>query len=421
MITKASEKGQALILITLAAVGLFAFAALAIDGSMAFSNKRHAQNAADTAALAGALAYARQGNTNNVEAVALARAQSNGYENIPGDTSTVVTVTITAVPPEECEGDATGKDITVTIESYLDTTFSKVIGRDQIASGATATSRACGYTLAPMFDGNAIVGLNPSNSNCGIDTGSSNSKTWTTTGGGIFSNGCLTHTKGTVTIPNDKCLTSVGNANVTVAFRAANCVQQNQSGLQYDYPTDIAAMMPPNPCTGAITNGRYAEGGKVPASGQTTFDNDIFCIADMDGFFGSPYHGDIVLNNATLYVTDQNFGMEFNGGGEFSGTATTTVGSPYQGYFMVVAMAPVTSSSCQQNFEMRGNGDSDIVGTILAPSACFDARGNSGDGALRSQYIFYMVSSNGTADINVNYDADDNHQITIHPSISLFE
>ena len=35
-----SEKGQALIIITLAAVILFGFAALAIDGSMVFSDKR---------------------------------------------------------------------------------------------------------------------------------------------------------------------------------------------------------------------------------------------------------------------------------------------------------------------------------------------------------------------------------------------
>src|SRR6266536_6197264 len=50
------ERGQALILITLAAVGLFAITGLAIDGSAKFSDRRHAQNAADTAALAGALA-----------------------------------------------------------------------------------------------------------------------------------------------------------------------------------------------------------------------------------------------------------------------------------------------------------------------------------------------------------------------------
>jgi hypothetical protein len=199
-----------------------------------------------------------------------------------------------------------------------------------------------------LFDGNAIVALNPSVSgNCGIDTGNSGAKSWQTTGGGVFSNGCMEHPNGTLTIPNDKCLTSVGVAHIS-GGGTHNCVQQNQSTKSYSYPDDIAEMMPPDPCTGAISNGRYASGGKVPTSGQTTFTNDIFCIADMDGFFGSPFHDDIVLNNATLYVTDQNFSMKFNGGGEFRGTATTTDGSPYEGYFMVVAMAPVTSSSCQK-------------------------------------------------------------------------
>src|SRR6185503_16953364 len=109
MIIKASEKGQALILVTLAAIGLFSFAALAIDGSRAYSNKRHAQNAADTAVLAGALAYAREGNINNIEAVALARAKENGYET--NGTSTEVTVTVTDVPGTNCPGGADGKDI----------------------------------------------------------------------------------------------------------------------------------------------------------------------------------------------------------------------------------------------------------------------------------------------------------------------
>lgn len=39
-----TPRGQALVLIALAAVGLFAFAALAIDGSAVFSDRRHAQN-----------------------------------------------------------------------------------------------------------------------------------------------------------------------------------------------------------------------------------------------------------------------------------------------------------------------------------------------------------------------------------------
>src|ERR1043166_5278919 len=73
-----SPRGQALVLITLAAVGLFAFAALAIDGSAVYSDRRHAQNAADTAALAGALAKI---NSQDWTAAGQARATSNGYNN----------------------------------------------------------------------------------------------------------------------------------------------------------------------------------------------------------------------------------------------------------------------------------------------------------------------------------------------------
>ncbi len=75
---KATEKGQALILIALAAVGLFGFPALAIDGSRAYSDKRNAQNAADSAALAAALGYSR-GNVDYIQSAA-DRATSDGYD-----------------------------------------------------------------------------------------------------------------------------------------------------------------------------------------------------------------------------------------------------------------------------------------------------------------------------------------------------
>ncbi len=59
MIIRSSEEGQALIIIALAAAVLFAFSALAMDGSMVFSDRRYAQNAADTAVLAAALVKIR--------------------------------------------------------------------------------------------------------------------------------------------------------------------------------------------------------------------------------------------------------------------------------------------------------------------------------------------------------------------------
>src|SRR5215510_5724948 len=102
---KKSEKGQALVLIALAAVGLFGFAALSIDGGMVFSDKRHAQNAADTAALAAALARVRaQSNPDSAAKLAgEARAITNGYGD-PSDPDTTVEVNICDETGITCEG-----------------------------------------------------------------------------------------------------------------------------------------------------------------------------------------------------------------------------------------------------------------------------------------------------------------------------
>ena len=52
------ESGQILIVMVLALVGLLGFTALAIDGSMVYSDRRYDQSASDSAALAGAQAAA---------------------------------------------------------------------------------------------------------------------------------------------------------------------------------------------------------------------------------------------------------------------------------------------------------------------------------------------------------------------------
>ncbi len=415
MFHKKSEKGQALILIALAAIGLFAFAALAIDGSRVYSAKRQAQNAADGAALAAALAYTRDNSLTDVGIgdKAKERAESNGYDN-DGITNDVV-ATVENVPSGQCPGNVAGKDITVYIHVYLDTTFARVIGRSQVETAVTATSRSCGFYQAPLFDGNAIVGLKPNDGgDCAIDTGNSNSKTWKTTGGGVFSNGCLEHPNGTLTIPNDKCLTSVGTADVS-GGGTHSCVQPNQTAHAYAYPADIAAIMPRDPCTGTITGGRYAGGGKVPTGGQTTFTNDIFCVSDF-----STLNAHIVLSNATLYVTDTNFSVKYNGGGDtgFFGTASTS--GEYQGYYMIVKLlSKAAADACDQNIDFRGNGSLAMYGTILAPSVCMDYRGNSSGVSTHSQMIFYEFTSNGTADLDINYQAAENRQDPVDPRISL--
>ena len=72
-----SERGQVLVIIVFAMFGLIGMTGLAIDGSRAYSDRRQAQNAADTAALASALAYVRNPDGAWTD-VGYSRAASNG-------------------------------------------------------------------------------------------------------------------------------------------------------------------------------------------------------------------------------------------------------------------------------------------------------------------------------------------------------
>ena len=153
MIVKASEKGQALILITLAAVGLFAFAALAIDGSTIFSDRRHAQNAADTAALDAALAKVRQGNW---ETEGLQRASSNGYDN-NGTTNDVVLYS----PPVDGPYQGNNQYIQVKIRSDVRLSFARVVGWQKFTNRVQAVARASVPEVTNWFNGEALVSTMP--------------------------------------------------------------------------------------------------------------------------------------------------------------------------------------------------------------------------------------------------------------------
>ncbi|MGE5777563.1 MAG: TadE/TadG family type IV pilus assembly protein, partial [Chloroflexota bacterium] len=394
MAFKRTEKGQALILVALAAVGLFAFAALAIDGSRAFSDKRHAQNAADTAVLAGALAYTRASDADKaadatiypiILDAASKRADSNGYYN-DGIKSDVI-ITAVDVPAGECPGEVDGKDITVKIVSYVDTTLARILGREKITNAVTATSRACGFYWSPLFNGDAIVGLNPTTSQCAFDSGTSNSAKWKIKGSGLFSNGCAyAKNNASVNFVDGDCATAVGTAsNFT-------CSQSNQIARKIKYPEDVLKEMPANPC-----DGTPGDIGLPPPASGSTFTDGVYCIANMDDYDSM----DIVLNNATLYVTDTDFELKFAGGGGFSGTPTSS--GAFEDYYMVVAYE---SDPCEdfndhnaQIIQFRGNGSGTFSGTILAPSACLDLRGNGEADGIHTQLIGYNVSSNGDAEV----------------------
>ena len=165
------ERGQALIMVALAVVGLFGFSALAIDGSRVFSDRRHAQNAADTAALAAALARVRAASNPSQAAIdaatvsaGLDRAASNGYTNDADSTVEVHMCNETGLNPP-CEGLPGGATLSeyiqVKIVSTIPTTFARIIGRQQVTSILTAVARARSGLPTPLFNGAALAALKP--------------------------------------------------------------------------------------------------------------------------------------------------------------------------------------------------------------------------------------------------------------------
>lgn len=427
MINKPTEKGQALIVIALAAVVLFGFAALAIDGSAAFSDKRHAQNAADTAVMAAALAYSHSNDLtpaaqdNVINSTAFARTLSNGYDN--NGTTNIVKVTITDISAdstERCPGKAIGKYIKVDIASAVQTSLARVIGQKQLVSRVSATSRACGTINAPLFPGAAIVGLDQLYTvhgghlaDCGFDTGGNG--TWNITGGGVFSNGCAAGGgSSSVNLDAGQCVTTVGVA------QGFNCQSQNNSTQLLNYPGDVLAMMPPNPCDHTPGDVGLPQSSGITSGNTVSFNSGVYCISDMTALDSK----DIVLNNATLYVTQPVFNLKFTGGGGFSGTPTSS--GTYSNYYMIIAM---TNPPClgftdrnSQVINYRGNGSGTLQGTILAPSACIDLRGNGTTAnTVNSQVIGYQVTASGDATVNVNYVEAQNHLNPYNAAITLWK
>ncbi len=142
-----SQKGQALILIAFGIVALIGFTALAVDGGRVFSDRRNAQNAADTSALAAALEYIYQEENETLAKVkAVERAASNNYQTDADHT--VIVEFCDEVPggdpPCNLPGVASadyGEYIRVRIISNVPMTFARVLGRDFVTNRVEAISR----------------------------------------------------------------------------------------------------------------------------------------------------------------------------------------------------------------------------------------------------------------------------------------
>lgn len=458
MLHKKSEKGQALVLIAFAAVGLFAFTALSVDGGRVFSDRRHAQNAADTAALAAALAKLRAPLTPptaadlEAKSAGLDRASTNGYANdIVNNTVEVHICNETGIT---CEGMPAGADaseyIQVKIISIVRTTFARIIGWQQVTNTVTAIARADVNGLKPPFDGAAIVALSPNDPDAVSGGGNVNLDV---NHSGVFSNSsdnCSMSGNGNIHFSVDTAYNVVGGhcQSGSVSFNGGPI----QGTTQKPYPPDFNIDTPSITCSGdgRITNdaipGHYTihpgnfDSALNPPSGTYTFvGGGSYCFNGGVTFNGNAHitanyvdikitAGDFQINgnssfdcdNMLVYITGTSGGMHFNGNavntctnvtffaetgtvswnGNVANTFTATTEGAHDEYSNLLIYMPFGNTS---PLTINGNAGNSLTGSIIAVSSNVTIAGNSGTTGFNSSVTGYTIEFLGNSNTTINY------------------
>jgi len=431
------ERGQALVVVALAAIVLFGFTALAIDGSAKFSDRRHAQNAADAAALAGALAFVNDDSA--WDGVARARADDNGYTgDLINDQVWVfqcndpdrLDPNMPPVdPPLNC-GAYEGKEdyIEVIILSHVNTTFARVFGFDQfhnLVQAVTLTKKG-----GPLFDGASIISLNPdTSSGCSGTLRFGGGSTITLTGGGMFVNsdesdcameqqgGCGGETE--LLVINGGGILSAGNGNVDIDGCTTNVPSVTYDQAQYTIPDDIFLPDEPIECDGShsgsyyhtsgntthLRPGKYSQFPPGAARRNIILDAGVYCI-----------NGDVGWNNGsfdTLTNTGDGVTLYFTSGHDFTingGNITLDASNSgdYAGYLFIV---DTNFSGTRGDCTINGNSTNSFSGTIFAPYCDVSLSGTGASGTpmgYSTQVIGWNVQITGNSEVNFVYDPGDN-------------
>lgn len=398
-----TEQGQALILIVLGMVALIGLTGVAVDGSLAYTDRRQAQNAADSAALSAALAYIRG---EDMQAAALQAATQNGYAN--GTESTVAV----HQPPVDGPYAGNAQYIQVVITSKVQARFGTVVGIDEINNTVQAVSRAKPVTQDNMVFGNAVVALKEHGRGAMRSHGNNNLEVY---GGGLFVNSddeCAFDQMGNSTIfaPNGG-LNTVGGVCLRGSIDPASHIDTGASAVPYP-----PISLPPTPlCTGpAAVNGNtmlpgyYESNHSFPPSGVDILNPGIYCV---DATFMLNAHDRLVGHDVVIYMVDEN--IHWDGQAEIDLTAPTT--GPFAGLLIYM---PLTND---EGIILNGNMESSLVGTILAPASDIQLNGTMSSSMYHTQIIGYTVDLIGDADIIVTYNDAEQYEAPIPPAVELVQ
>jgi hypothetical protein len=424
---KRSESGQVMVFLAICFVAILGFSALAIDGGMVFADRRHAQNAADAASLAGgsgAAYYMRENNVNYnaficgtkdasltrdaAELAAINNAVFNDYildADISDDHGVVVNCEITDMGSHEDKH----LDVITRITRDTSTSFAHLIFPGPLRNQVEAVVRI--YPPAPLAFGKAIIALNEDacsgNQNGVIFSGSSITDV---KGGGVWSNGCLTGNGTNFSV-------SVTSGGVGYAGSSTGTLTNISPAPEYipspipHYSTEVN-----EPSCSGLPN------RTVPKSGDAILEPGIYDEIHWTG-------GALSLNPG-LYCISSNKGLDIQGG-SLTGIGVTiylqTGGATINGNVTPVDLrAPVESPDPApavpgilmymahgntSTISITGNSTSFYLGTIYGPDGDLYISGTSSTNpTFNTQLIGYNVEVSGGALIDINFNDDDNFE-----------
>jgi uncharacterized membrane protein len=402
-------RGQALIIVALALAGLVGIVGLVVDGGNVFLDRRNAQNAADSAALAAAFHRIRGGQ--DIVSAAMQAAAQNGYDG--NGTTNVVQV---YSPPESGSHAGDLDYIQVIITSHVTTYFSRVIGRSSITNVVTATARTKTAENTALLDGAALISLAP-DSNCNSQKAFwiHGSATLDLTGGGIFVNSrnetcALSQSgSGTIRVNNGFPIAVVGGASIQKPPLITPGVAVGTGPVGYPPPF----FMPELNCEEeaainedgiSMSPGSWTE--QFPPEGVTQLEPGVYCLeAGLD-----------IQSN----IEGQDVTFKVNAGDiHLDGSSQIVLDAPNSGEQAgLLIYMPVENSS---NVVLDGGPGSSIQGTILAPGAAILLKGMNFQGGFQSQIIGYTIEVDGSNTIRIIYNEAQNFKALTMPEVQLSE
>jgi Tfp pilus assembly protein PilX len=407
--TQRAQRGQALIIIALALVGIVGMVALVVDGGHVFLDRRTAQNAADSAALASALSRI-QGRGDWVGA-AIAAAAINGYNN-DGVTNVVQVYS----PPKDGPHAGDLEYLQVIITSHVNTYFARVVGRDKITNIVDAVARTKLPEITQLLKGSAVVSLAPS-SDC------NNKKsfwvhgeaTLAITGGGVFVNSnhpscaLFQNGNGSIRISDGFPISVVGGTSIQKPQLFTPQVTVGSISISYPPPF----VMPKFGCgkTAEVSeDGTSMSAGnwdaEFPPEGVTHLGAGVYCLND-----GFTINGNLTGNNVVFKVE--------HGEVRFSKSADIILNAPNSGNNAgLLIYLPMDNNS---KVVLNGGPGSIIKGTILAPASPILIKGMESQTGFHSQIIGYTVEADGNSNVVIVYNDEQNYDSMTQPELQLSE